>query len=755
MEAFIMKDFDLERMPNPVIVYDANWKIRGINKPALSLLGYSNVEELIGQSIQIILVGHKPGLLTGQEIEHLAKDGACIKTFSHFKRIEEDENPGVFFYYESAFFLQAVLRKVNDEQQRRLDYWDLLSDNVPGLTVVLIDENLDIQCSLGQKEAKCFVETFEDGIKNLDRLLQPAFKVVFQQLYRIAREGTTVSREFSFKDDFFAITFDPVLERYDQFLCVVVVQNITETKLVEKRLTFSKEEAEEANEAKSNFVAKMSHEIRTPLNAVIGFSDQLKRTRLTNKQSDYLDIVYNSSQHLLSIVEDILILSKVESGQILVEPEPFKVGIVLTTVQNILGHRILKKNLTFKIRCDIPKEEVLLGDAAKLRQILINLVSNSLKFTHQGQIVLSCSTISNKLKSRTIRFEVSDTGIGIPADDMSAIFEPFHQIDNSLSRSYFGSGLGLTICKELVGSLGGEMSASSTLKKGSTFSFTMSFEKSVKPYMDHQNPGSIVHKDLLKSISILFVDDDPINRMLGKAILSKYKAKVVFAKTGQEAISRYKPGRFQIVLLDINLPGFNGIEVAKQLREVEKHSKNRRPSRIIAMTANALQSHIKKYIKSGMDDFILKPFTEENLYQKIALHASDRPDEEEGDFYNDEFASLDKGDNLESLMKFTQGDKDFTILVLTTFIESGLNLMGKIKADLERNDYSSIGESAHRLLPSMEQLGFLKTNKLLKSIERRYLRKKTYTRDPILVERAINEIALCIASVKETMEAIK
>ncbi len=750
-----MKDYQLERMPNPVIVYDDNWKIRDINKPALDLLGYANIDELIDQSIQNILVGSMPASLVGQEMEHLAKDGECIKTFAQFNRVEDADEPGTFVCFESFFFHQEVLQNPTNGQQRRLDYWNLLSDNVPGLTVVLVDEKLDIQCSIGQKEAKCFIETSECGLLNLNDLLQPAFKVVVQQLYRIAREGTMVSREFCFKDDFYAITLDPLLDRYGQFLCVVVVQNITETKLVEKKLTFSKEEAEDANEAKSNFVAKMSHEIRTPLNAIIGFSDQLKRTRLTNKQSDYLDIVYNSSQHLLSIVEDILILSKVESGLIHVEPEPFKVGVVLSTVQDILGHRILKKNLTFKIRCDIPKDEVLLGDAAKLRQILINLVSNSLKFTHKGQIVLSCSTINNNAKSRSLRFDVYDSGIGIPPEDMRIIFEPFHQIDNSLSRSYFGSGLGLTICKELVGSLGGIMSATSTLGKGSTFSFTLSFEKSAIPYMDHQNLSPFVHKDLLKSINILFVEDDPINRMLGKAILSKYKAKVVFAKTGQEAISKYKPGHFQIVLLDINLPGFNGIEVAKHLREMEGHSKNRRPAKIIAMTANALQSHIKKYIKSGMDDFILKPFTEENLYQKIALHASDRENEGEGGFYNEGLSATGEGDGLEGLMKFTKGDKDFTVLVLTTFIDSGLSLIDKIKADLERDDYQSIAESAHRLIPSMEQLGFINTNKLLKSIERRYLRKKSYTKDPILVEKAISEIALCVASVKETMEAIK
>ncbi|WP_162198239.1 ATP-binding protein [Geofilum rubicundum] len=758
-------------MPNPVIIYDASWKINRINQTALALLGYSEVGELLGMPVQHILSNRSafpgedlPSRLNsdsslsagpGIEMEHLSKDGKCLRFLAQFKKVADDENPGHFFYYESGFCLDELLQEVASEQQKRLDYWNLLADNVPGLTVVLVNKDLDMECSFGQKNADFFRASQDCGNKSFMGLLPPEFKAVLQPLFKIAREGTSVSREFSYRDDFFTITLDPLMDENGQFLCVVVVQNITETKLVEKKLMLSKEEAEDANEAKSDFVAKMSHEIRTPLNAIIGFSDQLKRTRLTNKQSDYLDIVNNSSQHLLSIVEDILVLSKVESGQIQVEPEPFKVGIVLKTVHDILGHRILKKDLAFKRQSDIPEDEVLLGDVAKLRQILINLMSNSIKFTHQGRIVLSCSTIHNTAKRRTIRFDVSDSGIGISRKELKFIFEPFHQIDNSLSRSYFGSGLGLTICKELVRSLGGEISVSSTLKKGSTFSFTLSFEKSQKPYMEHRSLSSKVHKDFFKNLNILFVDDDPINRMLGEIILKKYKAKVVFAKTGQEAIRRYKPGNFQIVLLDINMPELNGIEVAKQLREMEGHSKCRQPATIIAMTANALQRHIKKYIQSGMDDFILKPFTEENLYQKIALHASGTKDDGNHDFYDEAGSSATEGEDLEGLLKFTKGDKDFTLLMLTTFMDNSSNLLRQIKFDFERNDYPSIGESAHRLLPSMEQLGFHNTNKLLKSIERRYLRKESFKKDPQLVEKAIGEIAKCIASVKESMEAIK
>jgi signal transduction histidine kinase/DNA-binding response OmpR family regulator len=764
-----MKAFCTDQIPNPVIVYDSDWKIHKINTSALLLLGYSQAEDLYGKSIHYIcsekehnntdnlqsLINESTGLSSAKKIEHINKEGNCIELFSHFIKVDDGEDPGTFYYIESGFFYHDVFQPDISKQQKKLDYWKILADNVPGLRVILVDKNLDIHCSIGHEENTEVITGQDNGLINLISKLPREFIVVFRPLFKIVFEGTSVSREFTYLNDHYAVSLTPLSDQHKNPLCIIVIQNITETKLVEKKLLLSKEEAEDANEAKSNFIAKMSHEIRTPLNAIIGFSDQLKRTRLTKKQSHFLDIVNNSSKHLLSTIDDILVLSKVESGQIEVDDIPFKVASVLKAVNNILSHKILKKNLEFDIHCNISDDGVLQGDPAKLRQILINLVNNSIKFTHKGKISLSCSTISNTSRNHIIRFDISDSGIGIPPDELQAIFDPFYQVDNSPGRSYFGSGLGLTICKELVESLGGEISVTSTSGVGSTFSFTLSFKKSTEAFFEHQDLSPLVQQDLLKGINILFVDDDPVNQMLGKVILTKYKVRVTFAKTGQEAIKRFKPGCFNLVLLDINLPGTSGIDVAKKIREIEENFKITGPAKIIAMTANVLKKHIDQYLKAGMDDVILKPFTEDELYQKIVTHTQASLNGDINNHHENSYNYLSEEYNLEQLLRTTKGDKEFTLLMLNTFIDNTTLLLEKVKSDLDRNDYLSIAESIHQLLPSVEQLSFRNTTNLLRRIERRYLRKKAFTNDPKLIEKAIKEIAFCIESIRKVRDEMK
>jgi PAS domain S-box-containing protein len=752
-----MKDMFLEVLPNPVIIYDSQWKISKINESAVQQLGYLKAEELIGRSIHSILPDSESHVADDlsqalqkerkefyiQPIKHLGKDGKQVKILSQFRMVENMQNSETYKYIESGFLLEEALQQ-NERQLKKLNYYKILAENVPGLIMLLVDESLEIQCSVGGKPL------VTDKTNNLVNRLPQGFIEVLQPLLKIAFDGTSVSREFKYGTHFYSVRLTPLLNHEGGDLCVIILQNITETKIVENKLKISKEEAEAANEAKSNFIAKMSHEIRTPLNAIIGFTDQLGKTKLTKKQSTYMDVVNNSSQHLLSIIDDILVLSRIESGQVEVDEEPFRIATVIKAVNDVLDLRVREKNLTFQMHCNPAINEVLLGDPAKIRQVLINLIGNAIKFTHKGIISLSCSTLSRTNKKLTLRFDVSDSGIGIPANDIERIFEPFQQVDNGVGRSYFGSGLGLTISNDLVKSMGGVISVKSTPSEGSIFSFALTFKRSNIQLAEYEHNTFILPDAPLGHVSILFVDDDPVSRMLGKVILDQYKAKCTFVSSGDEAIKKFKPGRFQIVLLDINMPGISGVDVARNIRKIEGVNKKHPQARIIAMTANVLKMHIKQYLKAGMDDYILKPFREADLLEKIIAHSTYKDSQKPEITGSTRPVRADY--KLDELLRITNGDKDYTLLMLETFIDNGKNLLDRIRKANEQGDYESIAEAAHRLLPSVGQLGFGKATALLKRIDYRYLRKSSFQKDPELIQHAMDEIALCIDKISKARD---
>lgn len=753
-----MKDRFLEIMPNPVIVYNSEWKIIEINQPALQFLGYSSPDEVLGESIQTLLPAGKTDLVDelnsllqrahkihpGKEIQHVRKDGAFVKLFSQFRISGFEEDTRKLNFVESGIIMEKKMEG-HDQALKELKCWKVLAENVPGLIMMLVDKNLHVHCSIGR--GKNVVSDFE--AESLVERLPGGLVKVLKPLLEIAFEGTSVSRELMHGREHYAARLTPLKHPEEGPLCVIVLQNITETKLAERRLKISKKEAEEANEAKSNFIAKMSHEIRTPLNAIIGFTEQLSKTRLTKKQTSFIEVVNNSSHHLLSTIDDILVLSKIESGQVEAVEEPFRLGDVIKAVNDVLELRYKSKNLDFQIQCDLDQEEVLLGDPAKLRQVLINLVNNAIKFTQKGGITLFCSTVGNTSGKVTLRFAVSDTGIGIAPDELESVFKPFHQADNSISRRYFGSGLGLTISKDLVESMGGEILVKSTPGKGSTFSFALTFKKTTKPLPERDYSSSFLPEVPVNHLRVLFVDDDPVNSLLVKVIFDQYKVKSVFASSGEEAIKRFSPGCFNVILLDINMPGMSGIDVAKQIRKMEIKVGSKPRTKIIAMTANILRKHIEEYYAAGMNDVLLKPFKEEHLLGKLVNHTFDRINERSD---NENFSLLentDPDDILNELLKITKGNNEFTLLMLDAFIDNGRTMKKKIQESLEAKDYIGIAESAHRLLASVEQLGFRKTADLLRLIERRYLKNKNIKEDPQLIEQAIQEIDACIAFVKK------
>ncbi|TVR42946.1 MAG: response regulator [Bacteroidia bacterium] len=631
----------------------------------------------------------------------------------------------------------------------------VLSKNIPGLEMFLIDEDMHVRCRLGQETFnQRWHEEFVEN-KGFFSYFLPETKTIIEPLLRIAFQETPVSREFSLNNNFFSIRIIPYTNGSGEVLCAVILQNITEAKVIEYALRNSMKEVEEANKAKDIFLARMSHEIRTPLSAAIGFAEQLKGTRLTKKQSDYVDIVNNSSRHLLSILDDILVLSKIESGTIELDEMPFTVNNVLEDVDKMLEARYIKKGLNFYWKTDFLKDYTLLGDAEKLKQVLTNLANNAIKFTKKGEVMLVAKLVNEDKNNAKICFEVTDTGIGIAPGKIKEIFKPFQQVNNHLDRNFQGCGLGLTISKDLVESLGGELTVKSTPGTGSTFSFTLEFEKSTDPVSESNIVPEKTGKILPKSLRILFVDDDPVNLLLGKVILKKFRIKADFAESGEQALAFFKPGRYNMIFLDINLPDKSGPEVAQCIREKEKNSEKRHNTTIVAMTANALRKQLVYYLKAGMDSILVKPYSEESFFQIINRFTGGWRDEntENRNIQSPDKQNEAKDADFFGLLNTTKGDKEFTLLMLNTFVKNTGNMIKKLRSCLKRNDYAMIGEVAHKLSPSVEQMGFKKSLALLKIIEKRYLRKTGAKKDPGLIRETIdllqNDVALVQQKISE------
>jgi PAS domain S-box-containing protein len=763
-----MEGIYLEIMPNPVIVYNSRWKIQQINQQALHLLGYTNEEDLLGKGINTIFRQRDQNLIEEirskteteqaykpqRELHHLRKDGGTVKMISQFSKIRSGSHDAIQNFIESGIPFEDIVGKYHT-QMKKLQCWKVLADNVPELSMMLVDRNLKIHCVVGsEKRKQALIQSDHDQEELSDYFPQGIVRVL-TPLLEIAFGATPVSREFSNGKEHYSVRLNPLANDEGEIMCVIILQNITESKIFEKKLKVSKREAEEANEAKSNFIAKMSHEIRTPLNAVIGFSEQLNKTRLSKTQNNYLKIINNSSEHLLSIIDDILVLSKIEAGKIEFDEVPFKISHVLKAVKNLLDFRYKKKKLTFNTFYDLSlDDETVLGDPARLRQVLINLINNAIKFTHKGGITVNCSSEKITAKQIIVRFSITDTGIGIPQEELEGIFEPFRQVDNSIGRSYFGSGLGLSISKDLIEAQGGSISVKSKPGKGSTFTFTIKYKRTRKPVPQEKTIHSIPPGISLSKIRLLFVDDDPVNQMLGKEILRQYKVKTVFAGSGDEAIKLFEPGRFDMVFLDINMPVTSGIDVARHIREAEKNDKSKPSTKVIAMTANVLKRHIDQYFRVGMDDVIIKPFKEETVYEMIVKHSVKAPPPS-GKNIAGQSDDSQKEFDLAELNKFTKGSAEFTILMLNTFVENSEQLLTRIKIAYADDDYSGIAEAAHRLLPSFEQLGFKKATTLLKKIDTNYLRKKTIRKDPELIESAIEEISKALKAINHEKSQIK
>ena len=398
-----------------------------------------------------------------------------------------------------------------------------------------------------------------------------------------------------------------------------LVKREEELQQTQKDLQVALEKAQSANIAKTEFLTNMSHEIRTPMNAVIGLVHILGKSKpLTAKQAEFIETLQLSADSLLSLINDLLDISKIESRTIELENIPFSLTHLIQEVISIMSVRTKEKGLTFTTDAQFASPHLFMGDSARLRQIILNLCSNAMKFTDEGGVHISITSESGEEDdTEIVRIAVKDSGIGIPSDRLEDIFQKFVQADTSISRKYGGTGLGLTITKTLIEIMGGTISVESTLGEGSIFTVNLPLKitkeeqpKLLSQIIQSENSSDYPH--------VLLVEDYAANILVATTFLEQSGYSYDLAKNGIEAVERAKQGNYIAVLMDVQMHGMDGFEATRQIREYEKNS-GKQPALIIGMTAHALAGDRERCISAGMNDYISKPFDHESLRKKLAL----------------------------------------------------------------------------------------------------------------------------------------
>lgn len=471
-------------------------------------------------------------------------------------------------------------------------------------------------------------------------------------------------------------------------------------------ITQRKKDAEEllrAQKAKELFLANISHEIRTPINGIAGMATLLSQNPSREEQVTYLNAIKSAADNLKVIINDILDLASIESGKLKFEKIGFSIKDLLSSMLDTFSVQAMEKGVQLKLSIDPDADQIVIGDPVRLNQVLINLVSNALKFTHSGSIRLACSVSTKDRRRAYFKFEVHDTGIGIPKEKLSTIFESFSQADASVTRKYGGTGLGLTIAKQLVDLQQGKISVASEEDKGSTFTVIIpyllgSMETIAESSL--QAKGSQKFRSSLKNLSVLLVEDNDINRLYASSILKTWECDLAMAENGYVALEKIKNGKFDIVLMDLQMPVMDGYEATKAIR-MQDPPKNKVP--IIALTANATRNEIERCLSSGMDDCIPKPFTPEDLFRILVKHTHSNASAPET--APEPMTIRTKWVDLTYLKGVSNNDSLFIREMIATFLDSMPQSVSEIHVFASQKDWPGLAKAIHKIKPSLTMMG--------------------------------------------------
>lgn len=649
----------------------------------------------------------------------------------------------------------ALLRFPDSLEQLLSTFQNIILDNLPGMDIYVFDRDYRFIIVAGQEKQR-------HGLSNMNMTGKTLFEVVDKKtqrslfpFYNKALNGIATEGEIRFDDQVYYVVARPVKVSEDETVAgIVIIQNVTSDKLLEEQLRRRKDEAQKSDRTKSIFIANLSHEMRTPLNAIMGFSDQLKKTELNDHQTNLISLTRSASSHLLYLVNEVVFLFKLGMGKVYIEMKPFSLSELIREIKEIILPKTEEKKLKFYVKYVGVCPDLLIGDSYRLRQILINLLVNAVKFTDEGSITLQCSIIKQENDKVLIAFEVHDTGIGIKKEYLSSIFDVFEQGDARADNRRGGAGLGLGICKKLATLLKGEIVVKSKSGIGSTFTATIPFEKVTNQILPTPARKFAISDNLMTGKKIFLADDDQHMLLLSELIFKGWKADFQIASDGAKALNILGSSKFDVILLDIQMPGKTGLEIVEYIRSKPEHPNYITP--MVSISANVLKSDIHHYLESGFNDYLTKPFREEEMYNVLCgnilfEHHTARAVSDDQTEVPSEVDEI----SLHQLKKTANGDKEFKEKILQNFRDQSFVLSKDFNVGLLSQNWKKIGEKAHKAIPSFKFFGLGQTVALLEKVESKALREKDFSNLHDLVKQSSQRITQLILQFDELLEEIK
>ncbi len=725
-----------------MLVFDPEGIILSANPAAAAMVKYETPEDLVGVPLsrlcpdracqkEVFRKLKRQGYVEDYELTFIRSDGVAVHVLGSITA-QGDEN-GNWWRIEAMFTditkrkqaeselrdhqnrleqrVEARTRELQQSEQRFRTLADSAADPIylVDLKGRLLDVNQQACRTLGYTReqllqmslAEVNIQYQQDKLSALLReqwiTLKAGEQLTLEGLHR-RKDGSTFPVELKLA----------AVEKDGQELILAIARDISVRKEAEEELKRAKEAAEQTNQAKSDFLANMSHEIRTPMNAIIGMAHLALQTGLSSKQQDYLSKIHSSAHALLEIINDILDFSKIEAGKLTMEGVTFNLEEILKDTSDMLLPTAHDKGLAFTLKLSPELPSWLVGDPLRLRQVLINLMSNAIKFTKSGKILVSADVMTEDSEHVTIRFSVQDTGIGMTQAQVERLFEPFAQGDTSMTRQYGGTGLGLSISQQIVHMMGGEIEVESEPGRGSTFSFTVTLMRPEAASKNSPSPVVRLHGGAdsqqghapvnLSGVRVLLAEDNEINQQVARGLIELTGASVTAVENGRSAVQRLQEEKFDVVLMDIQMPEMDGYTATHQIRS--------RPELqtlpIIAMTAHAMNEHREEALRAGMNDYVSKPIDPQSLWDTLerwvvprgatVLTSSERDDTPGASLLPDL-----PGINTQSVLSRLNGNRELLRNLLHKFSTDRAGMVEEIAAALENEDRERARQLAHAL----------------------------------------------------------